>query len=140
MSTVKPPKLSAVANKIEYIKLRGKPARLGNLNVVVSYYSTETRQGSYERGFKWSTSDWAMLKRKARVKREIRRNGRLIRKYTIEITLYSCDHGVTWHESSKDARKSKGKLKLTGDLRCEMAFHNIQTINRQYDSNYRWHR
>jgi hypothetical protein len=107
--------------KENYIRLRGTKVQIRGRTVTVGYHATDSRGGSWERGFRFYRSEWAMLK-SAR-------------------GLVSMDHGKTWHQSSRDAMKSKGKLRLSSDNHGEFAFEGIQKINRQWDGpNYRWHR
>jgi len=109
-----------------YIANRGKTCRVGRSPVVtVSYQRTSGQSGSWERGFKFHDTEWAMLTRK--------RKG--------QPTEYSMDHGKTWHPSVRLAKQSKGKLKLTGSSHTELAFESIQRINRDYyGSSYKWRR
>lgn len=104
-----------------YIANQGKTVRVGRYTCTVSKTTTESRGGSWERGFKFSRSTWAMLTHK---------------------TLgFSMDGGKTWHASIKAARKSKGKIKLDGHTHGELAFEGIQAINRAYyGSGYKWRR
>jgi len=105
-----------------YVKLRGKTVRCGRSIVIVRYHRTDSQGGSWERGFRFSSSEWAMLER-------------------VSDHAYSMDHGKTWHGNPKAAAKSKGKMKLNGESHGEMAFHGIQAINRDYyGPSYKWRR
>lgn len=103
-----------------YRRYRGQKVRCGRSIVVVQAYRTESRAGSWERGFRFSHSDWGMLKR-------------------LSDGAFSMDHGKTWHSNPKAAAKSKGKLRLSHDSHGEMAFEGIQAINRAYyGPGYKW--
>ena len=94
---------------------------------LVTSNTTRSQSGSWERGFKFHATKWAMLKR-------TRIAGR--RKWL----EYSFDHGKTWFLDVETARKSvkKGKIKLDTKTNKEFAFDSIQRINRDYDPNYKW--
>lgn len=105
-----------------YVALRDKKVRCGSSIVIVTVHRTESRAGSWERGFKFSNSDWGMLKR-------------------VSDKLVSLDHGKTWHSNPKAAAKSKGKIRLSHDSHGELAFEGIQKINRAYyGPGYKWSR
>jgi hypothetical protein len=105
-----------------YVALRGKTVRCGRSIAVVTMHKTSSQGGSWERGFRFSSSTWGMLKR-------------------VSDGAYSMDHGKTWHSYPKEAAKSKGKLKLSGDSHGELAFAGIQKINRDYfGPGYKWKR
>src|SRR4051812_7969453 len=106
-----------------YLKYRGKTVRCGRCIVIVRAHRTESRAGSWERGFRFSSSQWAMLERKSD-------------------HSYSMDHGATWHSTPKAAAKvSKGKLRLNSESHGELAFNSIQAINREYfGPGYKWSR
>ena len=110
------------ATKEFYLANRGKTLRVGPRTVTVSSHRTESRGGSWERGFRFYHSEWALL--------------------SSSKGQYSMDHGKTWHPSKKAAmRLSKGKLRLTSENHGEFAFEGIQKICRDWDGpGYRWHR
>lgn len=95
--------------------------------ITESVYRKEGRQGSYERGFKFTTTRYRMLVK----------NGHM--KFSTEFSL---DDGKTWAHSEYAAWKAsdrKDRIKLSSDKRGEFAFDAIQKINREYDPNYKWH-
>lgn len=105
-----------------YRRYRGEKMRCGRNIVIVTIYRTESRAGSWERGFKFSNSEWGMLKR-------------------VSDGSVSLDHGKTWHGRVKEAAKSKGKLRLSNESHGELAFEGIQKINRDYfGPSYKWSR
>lgn len=88
-------------------------------------YRKESRSGSYERGFKFTTTEYRML---------VDGQG-----YGAK---YSLDGGKTWAHDKHSAWKAsarKDRVKLSSVRRGEFAFDAIQQINREYDPNYRWH-
>lgn len=105
-----------------YRRCKGQKMKCGRYIVLVRSYRTESRAGTWERGFKFSNSDWGMLER-------------------ISDHTCSMDHGKTWHTSPKAALKSKGKIKLASESHGELAFEGIQKLNREfYGPGYRWQR
>lgn len=132
------PKLSKTMIKDEYNALKYKKAKLGNMHVTVTPRLTQSQGGSWERGFRFYQTYWAMLIReKVRVIKKTYSG----KKYTTRVDLYSTDHGKTWHETSKAAMKSKGKMKLSNSNHKELAFDGIQRLNRNYyGSDYVWKR
>jgi hypothetical protein len=48
------------------LSCHGKRAKVGNRIAIVKTYTTESRLGSYERGLKFSRSEWALLIYKGR--------------------------------------------------------------------------
>jgi hypothetical protein len=104
-----------------YRKYLGKKVQVRGRTVTVAKVHTSSRGGSWERGFRFSESEWALL-RSAR-------------------GLVSMDHGRTWHATVQQAKRSKGKLRLSSDNYGELAFEGIQEINRRYEgSGYKWRR
>ena len=98
-----------------------KHVRAGRFKCRVSNHRTESRQGSYERGLRWSVSQWATLVR-------------------LSDCYVSMDHGKTWHFNASEAyRKTKGKLRLESSNHGEFAFDAIQRLNRSWDPSFRWH-
>ncbi len=125
-------KLSAILNKEDYIKYNNKEVLFQGRVVKVITYESENRQGSYERGLKWSHRKYGLLIRKGKTK------------YSHFI---SANHGETWvelvaGERIKSAiRQSKNKVILGNTTTKEFAFEGIQEINRKWDGpNYRWRR
>lgn len=106
-----------------YLNYRGKKVNCGNSIVLVTFHRTESRGGSWERGFKFYETEWGMLQQ-------------------CSDKLYSMDHGKTWHSHSKiAAKKSKGKTKLKSHSHGEFAFDGIQKLNRDYyGPGYKWSR
>lgn len=121
MMTFKPTKES-------YIKFKGQKVKLNGRAVTVTCHETKSKGGSWERGFRFYNSEWAMLKN---AKGQV-----------------SFDHGKTWHDDSSFGRgrrlafkASKGKMKLSSSNHGEFAFNGIQEINRKWEGpGYRWHR
>lgn len=110
-----------------YLQNRGKVVSVRHTRAAtVSFTTTNTRSGSWERGFKFHTSEWAVLERKKYLSKHYRR------------LEFSMDHGKTWHPTIFLAKKSKGKLKLSTGTHKEFAFDSIQKINRDYDPDYKW--
>lgn len=121
------PKLDAVPNKDQYKSLRGKQAKLGRYVVTVMEHRRSGRQGSYERGLKFTEIVYGILQRKNPVYR-----------YGYGV-LYSANHGQSWHENLKEACRAKGKVVLKRDSHKEMAFDSIQAINRKWEGpGYVW--
>lgn len=105
-----------------YRRYRGQKMRIGKNIVIIEVYRTESRGGSWERGFKFSNSEWGILKR-------------------VSDKSFSMDHGKTWHSNPKAAAKSKGKMRLNSETRGEFAFEGIQKLNREYyGPGYKWSR
>jgi hypothetical protein len=112
-----------------YLTNRGAKVRLGARVVQVVHHSTESRGGSWERGFRFYSSKWGALRWELKGT-----------KYH-KPSRYSMDHGKTWHHSLRDAYRSKGKMRLETDNHGEFAFEGIQTINREWEgADYRWRR
>lgn len=123
-------KLSTVPNKDEYKANNGKKALLGDMEVTVFLDIKDTKSGSWERGFKFGTITYGVLRRdhaysKTKAVTRIRQE-------------YSYDHGKTWHPLTIDAKKVKGKVIVERSSSKEFAFDIIQRINREYNPGYRW--
>ena len=105
-----------------YRRYRHEKVKCGRNIVLVTIHRTESRAGSWERGFRFSHSDWGMLKR-------------------LSDGSFSMDHGRTWHSNPKAASRSKGKMRLSHDSHGEFAFNSIQALNREYyGPGYKWRR
>lgn len=111
--------LNATPDKQQYLDQQGKDALLGKLRVRVTVHIIDGRQGSWERGFKFTTNKYGML-------------------YDLKAAMYSVNHGESWHPTARDAMKSKNKVKLESSKRGEFAFDSIQKLNKQYDPNFVW--
>lgn len=109
-------------NKEAYVKHRGKKVKFRGRVLTVGYHCTESRGGSWERGFRFYRSEWATL--------------------TSPRGLVSMDHGKTWHPNARCAMAaSHGKMRLSSDNHGEFAFHGIQEINRKWEGpGYQWRR
>jgi hypothetical protein len=126
------PKLSETLDKSQYEKYHRKKVLFkGKVVEVYIYESSGNRQGSYERGLKWSST----------------RYGCLVRNRTKNSITVSVNHGKTWikqpyhvYDGYKYAVKnSKDKVVLGRVVEKEFAFEAIQEINRKWDGpNYRW--
>jgi hypothetical protein len=93
--------------------------------ITQTVYRKQGRTGSYERGFKFTTTEYQMLERGTGWNKE-----------------YSLDLGKTWAHSEYSAWKAsdrKDRVKIGSNTRGELAFDAIQKINKQYDPNYKWH-
>ena len=111
------PRMNTSLVKQEYLDYESKQVDFGALRVVVSVHRIEGRQGSWEKGFKFTTNTYGMLHGSKG---------------------YSVNHGASWHPDKKSAMKSKGKVKLESSKRGEFAFEAIQKINRDYDPSFKW--
>ena len=120
-------KLSTPANKQEYLFNNDKKVKLGNTEVEVMLLRRDGRSGSWERGFKFTSITYGLLKRTGKADK----NG-------WARSEFSADHGATWWPTTKEALKSKGKVIVERSGHKEFAFDSIQRINRDYDPNYRW--
>jgi hypothetical protein len=126
--------LSVPAVKDEYKNNANTDVLLGKevVHVILDYVSTKS--GSWERGFKFGSITYGILRRTIK-KKSTWQKGK-----TYNATEYSADHGATWHNDTKLAKKSKGKVivdkpKPTG----EFAFEGIQKLNREYHgADYKW--
>jgi hypothetical protein len=94
--------------------------------ITEAVYRKESRAGSYERGFKFTTTEYKMLEQGTGWNKE-----------------YSLDGGKTWAHSEYLAWKAsdrKDRVKLNSTRRGELAFDAIQKINREYHGpGYKWH-
>jgi hypothetical protein len=125
--------LSIPVNKEEYNQHRGQQVLLGDKVVTVETDYVSGRSGSYERGFKFTSTTYGILRRDIQKKSRYK-NGA---PYTVQ--EYSADHGVTWASSVKDAKKAKGKIIVNRTSNGEFAFDKIQQLNREYyGPNYKW--
>jgi hypothetical protein len=129
------PILSETLDKSQYEKYhRKKVSFKGRIVEVRVYEGPSNRQGSYERGLKWSST----------------RYGTLRRNVTKNNATVSVDHGKTWHrtpywmyEPEKYAlsKTPKGRVRLGTNVEKEFAFDAIQKINREWEGpGYRWHK
>jgi hypothetical protein len=93
------------------------------MSIVKTTYRKESRSGSYERGFKFTTTVYEML-------------------HDTTKRLYSLDNGKTWDWYEGGAWKAsarKDRVKVSSSRSQEFAFDAIQKINRQYNPTYKWH-
>jgi hypothetical protein len=125
-------KLSGTPSKEEYKANDGKPALLGTQEVTIHLERVDTKSGSWERGFKFGSITYGILKRTVLKKRKS------VLMYSH--SEYSCNHGVTWHSTVSDAKKSKGKVIVDKPRpHGEFAFDSIQRINKNYfGPSYKW--
>jgi hypothetical protein len=101
--------------------------RLGKGTVKTAMYTNESRSGSWERGFKFSSNTYGYLVKQLKGT-----------KY-YKPSRYSPDHGKTWYETLDEAKKQRaGKIKFASRTAEEFSFTSIQKINRKYDPNYKW--
>ena len=122
-------KLSDTPVKDEYKANKGKDVLLGADVVYLLCEEKSTKSGSWERGFKFGSVTYGILKRKVTTGTKVRRT----------YFEFSFNHGATWHKDVSEARKSKGKVIVERSTpRGEFAFSSIQRINREYDPNYKW--
>ena len=101
----------------------GQTVKVRRHTCTVAKYEKQSQSGSYERGFKFHTTIYAMLQ-----------------KGTGWGAMYSFDGGQTWATQSaayKSAGRS-GKVMLERTTSKEFAFDAIQRINKEYDPNYKW--
>ena len=105
-----------------YLDNMGKTVKVGRFKCEVISRQKEGKSGSWERGFKFTTSVYGGLRRD-----------------TTGAYLYSFDHGLTWMAGDRNAIKVRaGKTLLKRSTQGEMAFNSIQEINRKWDSGYKW--
>lgn len=125
--------LSATPVLEEYQAHSGTDVLLGTDKVYITLHRVDTRSGSWERGFKFGSITYGVLRRAAK-----KRVG--WSKTLITCTEFSFNHGATWHYEPKDAKKSKGKVIVARSTPAgEFAFNDIQKINRDYHGpDYRW--
>jgi len=120
-------KLSDAVIKEEYLQNDDKVVLLGDKEVTVILDRVDTRSGSYERGLKFGSITYGLLRRRVTTKAPYARHE------------FSCDHGKTWHPDIKSAKKVKGKTIVARSSTKEFAFDSIQKINRDYyGPNYKW--
>lgn len=120
-------KLNEVANKTEYAEHMGQDVLLGRKTVKVVEYTKDGKSGSWERGFKFSTTKYGGL-------------------YDEKAKKVSFDHGATWHWNSGSNyydevfRDTKtGRVRLASSSHGEFAFNKIQELNKQYfGPGYKW--
>ena len=111
----------------EYIAYMGEGCTLNGATVTISSYTNNSRSGSYARGFTFSSNTYGILIKQLKGT-----------KY-YKPSRYSPDHGKTWYETLYEAQKQRaGKVKLSRTSSKEFAYYAIQTINKDYDSNYTW--
>jgi len=121
-------KLSDKPVKEEYKANNGKDVLLGTDVVYLLTEEKQTKSGSWERGFKFGSVTYGILKR-------VHSSPKGKNKYF----EFSFNHGATWHKDVSEARKSKGKVIVERSTpRGEFAFSSIQRINREYDPYYKW--
>lgn len=114
--------LDKVVNPAQYKQFVGKTVLLGKQPVTVHMYSKESQSGSWERGFKWTTSIYGYLSKTLKCGKR-----------------FSPDHGKTWYNFASECKKQlAGKVLVEREKRVEFAFDAIQKINRDYDPTYRW--
>jgi len=125
--------LSKTPIKAEYMKFNNKKVKFGRFNVLVRIVESETRVGSYDRGIAWTRRKYGILLRG--------RKGNW---------SASANHGKTWepvwqnrpyyYEDFRNViRSSKNKVILETQLDKELAFEQIQAINRRWDGpGYKW--
>jgi hypothetical protein len=117
------PILATMVNKIQYKNLAGKKVRFQGRIVTVGIHCSRNQSGSWSRGFKFSKREYGML----------------VHETLRKVKEYSLNHGASWHSSIKEAKKSKGKVILSQEIRGEFAFNAIQKLNREYEGpGYRW--
>jgi hypothetical protein len=112
------------ATKEAYMANMGQTVKVGRYTCEVGSKRKDGRSGSYERGFKFTSSTYGYLKTTTKARG----------------TEFSFDHGRTWHWNILQASKVRsGKILLERDApRGEFAFDAIQKINRDYDPSYKW--
>jgi len=111
-------KLSNTAVKQEYLDNMGQKVKVGKYECEVGSKRKDGQSGSYERGFKFTSSTYGYLKRITKVRG----------------AEFSFDHGVTWsYDLYKASKVRGGKILLERDApRKELAYDAIQQINRNY--------
>jgi hypothetical protein len=120
--------LSITPIAAEYLANMGQSCTLKGVTVTVATYTSESRTGSYARGFKFASNTYGFLHKQLKGT-----------KY-YKPMRYSPDHGKTWYDSLDEAKKQRaGKVKLNNTSSKEFAFDAIQKINKDYDRNYAWH-
>lgn len=91
--------LSSNPVKDEYKANNGKDVLLGSDVVYLFVEYTSIKSGSWERGFKFGSVTYGILKRM-----------HVSAKGKFRYPEYSYNHGATWHTSQQEAKKSKGKV------------------------------
>ena len=106
------------ATKADYMAHMGQTVRVGRYTCEVGSKRRSGQSGSYERGFKFTSSTYGYLKTTTKA------HG----------TQYSFDHGKTWNWDLFKAEKVRsGKILLERNApRKEFAYDAIQKINREY--------
>lgn len=106
------------ATKEAYLKNMGKTVKVGIYTCEVGSKRKSGRSGSYNRGFKFTSSVYGYLKTTTKAR-------------GVE---YSFDHGKTWSYSLLKASKVRsGKILLERDTpKKEFAYDAIQQINANY--------
>lgn len=113
----------------EYKTNNGKDVMLGNQRVYLFIDCNDTKSGSWEKGFKFGSITYGILKRTT-----------VTAKGKYRYNEFSYDHGATWHARPADAKKVRGKVIVERSTpRGEFAFDKIQQLNREYHgSTYKW--
>jgi hypothetical protein len=106
------------ATKQAYLANMGKTVKVGRYVCEVGSKRKDGQSGSYEKGFKFTSSVYGYLKTTTKARGE----------------EYSFDHGKTWSYSLYKASKVRsGKILLERDApRKEFAYDAIQQINANY--------
>jgi hypothetical protein len=106
------------ATRAEYLANMGQTVKVGRYLCEVGSKRNDGRTGTWERGFKFTSSTYGYLKTTTKAR-------------GVE---YSFDHGATWHyDIYKASKVRKGKILLQRDQpRKEFAYDAIQRINAQY--------
>lgn len=106
------------ATKAAYLANMGQKVKIGRYECEVGSKRKDGRSGSYERGFKFTSSTYGYLMTHTKARG----------------TEYSFDHGKTWHYNLYTASKTRsGKILLERNApRKEFAYDAIQKINREY--------
>lgn len=121
-------KLSDKPSKDEYKANADKDVLLGKDVVRVILQRVNTKSGSWERGFKFGSVTYGILRRVFKQPKK-----------SFNTIQYSADHGATWWPDLTAAKKAKGKVIVERSTpRGEFAFGAIQRINREYDPYYKW--
>lgn len=125
--------LSATPVLEEYQAHRSTDVLLGTDKVYLTLDRVDTRSGSWERGFKFGSITYGVLRRAAK-----KRVG--WSKTLIVCSEFSCNHGASWHYDLKEAKKSRGKVIVERSAPTgEFAFNDIQRINSNYHGpSYKW--
>ena len=112
------------ATRADYLAHMGQTVRVGRYTCEVGSKRKDGRSGTWERGFKFTSSTYGYLKTTTKARG----------------TEFSFDHGKTWNRNIFTASKVRsGRILLERDApRGEFAFDAIQRINREYDTNYQW--